>query len=123
MFDSLKAAGALAGLMRNKEALAAAGARIQSRLDSLRVEGQAAGGAVRVTVNGKMKVTEVRIDPTFAAHALAPDPAAAGAIIAAATNAAIDRAQALVKEEIQHEAKALGLDEVPGLDKLMSLTS
>jgi hypothetical protein len=123
MFDSLKAAGALAGLMRNKEALAAAGARIQSRLDALRVEGQAAGGAVRVTVNGKMKVTEVRIDPAYAMNYLGTDPAAAGAMIAAAANDAIDRAQALVKEELQHEAKALGLDDIPGLDKLMSLTS
>jgi DNA-binding protein YbaB len=123
MFDSLKAAGALAGLMRNKEALAAAAARVQARLESLRVEGEAAGGAVRVTVNGKMKLTDVRIDPVFAQHSLGPDPAAAGPVIAAAANAAIDRAQALVKEELQREAKNLGIDEIPGFDKLMSLTS
>ena len=47
MLDKLKAMQALGSLMKNKEQLAEAGERIKSKMDAMRVDGQAGGGACR----------------------------------------------------------------------------
>lgn len=121
MFDSLKMAGTLAGLMKNKEGLKQAGERIKQRLGDIRVVGQAGAGAVRVTVDGKMKVHAVELIPSLAAH-LTSDPAGkrmAESLIAEAVNDAIGGAQEIAQREIQKEAEALGLPAIPGLEGLM----
>lgn len=122
MFDSFKMAGALAGLMKNKEGLRQAGERIKQRLSEIRVVGESGAGAVRVTVDGKMKVHSVELIPALAAH-LTTDPAAkrmAESLIAEAVNDAISKAQALAQQEIAKEAEALGLPAMPGLEGLLS---
>lgn len=121
MLDAFKAAGAIAGLMKNKEALKAAGQRIKTRLAELRASGQAGGGAVRVTVDGRMTVLDVTIDPSMARHAFGSeaDSRAAGQMIAEAVNDAIRQAQAMAQREMAKEASALGLPEIPGLDSLL----
>ncbi|MBY0262905.1 MAG: YbaB/EbfC family nucleoid-associated protein, partial [Phycisphaerales bacterium] len=63
MFDSLKAAGALAGLMKNKDALKQAGERIKSKLADLRIQGGSGGGAVRATVSGDLRLIALHLDP------------------------------------------------------------
>jgi len=120
MFDALKAAGALAGLMKNKEAIAEAAARVQASLLAKRIEGRAGGGAVTVTVNGKMQAVGVRIDPMVftatnddARHMLEQ-------LLVEAFNEASARAQQVIGEEIKREAQALGLPNIPGLDALLS---
>jgi DNA-binding protein YbaB len=133
MLDAFKAAGAIAGLMRNKEVLSAAGERIKARLAELRAvghagcrEGGTGGDAIRVTVDGRMNVLDVSIDPSLARAALgegrggADDAAAVGRLIAEAVNDAIRRAQALAQEELAREARALGLPDLPGLSSLLS---
>lgn len=125
MFDSLKAMGAIAGLMKNKDALKAAGERIQTRLAELRASGQAGGSAVRVIADGRMRIIEVNLDPALARHAVGADGPAdagiadlAGSLIAEAVNEAIRQAQIMAHREMQREAQALGLPDMPGLDKL-----
>ncbi len=121
MLDSFKAAGAIAGLMKNKEGLRQAGDRIKARLSQMRCTGQAGSGAVRVTVDGKMNVLDVAIDPSMARYAFGTeaDSAAAGRLIAEATNDAIRQAQAVAQRELAKEAQALGLPEIPGLTSLL----
>lgn len=120
MFDSLKAAGAIAGLMKNKEVIKEAGQRIKTRLGELRAAGGAGGGAVRATVTGDMKVVSVTLEA--AAMAGLGDPSSKAmveALIAEAVNNAMDIAKAMAQREIAKEAEALGLPNIPGMEGLL----
>jgi hypothetical protein len=122
MFQNLKALGALAGLMQNKEKLREAVARFRETIDRLRVTGEAGGGAVRVTVTGKLRVEEVALDPALVAGLHGEHGrATAQSLIRDACNRAMERAQALVHEQADTQARELGLPGLPGLDALMSL--
>ena len=120
MMDALKAAGAMAQLMKNKDALRDAGVRVKQKLAELRCGGSAGGGAVRVTVSGEMRVMEVHIEPA-AASALADSASRVMVeqMIVEATNDALDRAKACAQQEMQREAEAMGLGDFAGLGKLM----
>ena len=125
MFDSLKAMGALTQLMKNKEAIAASFAKVQAELGErlITVEGakQADGlPGVTVVVTGKLQVVSTSISPALLATAVdEPSRARLGAIVSAATNAALKRAKEVAAEEIAKEAKALGLPDMPGLEKML----
>ena len=121
MFEQMKMAGALAGLMKNKDKLAEAGQRIQQRLDDLRAVGQAGSGAVRVTVNGKMHVLSVELEPALAEHLTEDEQSKsmAESLIAEATNDAITKAQSMAHHEISRETQDLGLPDLPGMDSLL----
>lgn len=120
MLDSLKMAGALAGLMKNKEGLKAAGERIKARLAEIRADGGSGGGAVRATVSGDMKVVSVSVEP--AALAGMSDPASRAmvqSLIAEAVNNAMDVAKGMAQREIAREAELLGLPSMPGIEGLL----
>ncbi|HYE02370.1 MAG TPA: YbaB/EbfC family nucleoid-associated protein [Phycisphaerales bacterium] len=121
MFDNLKAMGALAGLMKNKDGLRAAGERVKRRLTEVRAAGQAGGGAVRVTTDGQMRVVEVVLDPALVRGLVGDPPGAAQAaeLIRDAVNEALRQSQALAQREVAREAEALGLPEIPGLGSLL----
>lgn len=119
MLDAFKAAGALAGLMKNTEALKASGDRIKARLDAIRVEGSSGGGAVRATVSGDMKLTALHIEPAVAASLASVHAAQAQSLIADAVNDALEKAKARAQSEIAKEAEAMGLGGIPGLGKLL----
>ncbi len=125
MFDSLKAMGALTQIMKNKEAIAASFAKVQAELAErlITVEGarQADGlPGVTIVVTGKLTIVSTSISPALLATATdEPSRAKLGAIVAAATNAALNRAKEIAAEEIAKEAKALGLPDMPGLEKML----
>lgn len=125
MFDSLKAMGALTQLMKNKDAIAASMAKVQAELADrhITVEGakQADGlPGVTVVVTGKLQIVSTTISPSLLATATdEPSRARLGAIVSAATNAALKRAKEIAAEEIAKEAKALGLPDMPGLEKML----
>ncbi len=123
MFDAFKAMAAISGLMKNKEALQAAGERVKQRLGEIRAEGSAGSGAVRVTVDGRMKVIEVKLDPALVQAVVGGSGASvadlAGSLVAEAMNDATAKAQTMAREELAREAKALGLPDMPGLDKFL----
>jgi hypothetical protein len=120
MLDQLKMAGALAGLMKNKEGLRLAAERVRQRLGELRASGSAGGGAVYVTVSGRMEVLEVSLSPALAAG-LGDEPSrlAAQSLIAEATNQALRLARDMAQQEFIKEALAMGLPEIPGLERLL----
>lgn len=124
MFDALKAAGALAGLMKNKDAIRDASDRIQARLDTLRAVGQSGGGAVRVTATGKLRIERVELSPALCASLAGPPNANvnqhAESLIADAVNDALSKAQDLAQREVAREAETMGLKDIPGLDKILS---
>lgn len=116
MFEHLKMAGALAGLMKNKEALREAGERIRTRLAEVRASGSAGGGAVHVTASGEMKILTIRLEPALAAGlADTGNRAHAEELIAEAVNSALEQAKDLAQKVAVKEADALGLPGIGGL--------
>lgn len=113
MFDQMRALGAITSLMKDRQKLTDAAARVKDRLDSARVQGTAGEGAIVVTMSGAMKVVSVHIGPAMAS-AFSADEASrllAQDLIAQATNDAMAKAQAVARETIAEEAKELGLPE------------
>lgn len=123
MFDQFKAMGALAGLLKDKERVREIAEEFRAKLEQMRVEGEAGGGAVRVTVDGKMMVREVILDPALIAGLKVDEGGGremAQALILEATNDAIARAQALVQDEARRLGEELGLPDMPGMPSLLS---
>lgn len=122
MFDKFKAMGAMASLMRDKDALRDAGDRVREHADRLRARGESGGGAVRVTANGKMTILDVELSPALLAglqdessRAFAQD------LIAQAANAAITNAQEAMRGVIREEAERMGLGDLASdLSRLIS---
>jgi DNA-binding protein YbaB len=114
MFDQLKMMGAVAGLLKNRDQIKAAGDRIQERLEAMQLRGASEGDLVRVVVSGKMNVSSVQIAPALAMGMGKSDKdrALGEQLIAEAVNAALSQAQQAVAEVIDEEGSSLGL---PGL--------
>lgn len=128
MFDQMKAMGAVAGLLKNRDKLEAAGREFEDKLDRIRVTGVAGGSAVRVTVTGQLQVTEVFIDPAVIAGVNADENVGDGTgtgrelaqqLVMDATNDALARARVLIAEEARRAADELGLPALPGLEKML----
>jgi DNA-binding protein YbaB len=119
MFDKLKAMGAMAALFKDKDKLRAAGQRIREKSEAVRAEGEGGAGAVRVTVNGQLKVVAVELTPALVMGMAADERTRelAGDLIAQAVNAANASAQVHMKAIIDREARELGL---PGLPEEVS---
>jgi nucleoid-associated protein EbfC len=123
MLDKLKAMQALGSLMKNKEQLAEAGERIKSKMDAMRVDGQAGGGACRAVVNGKMKLIDLTLDPALLSGMAVDEKTRdlATTLIKDAINDATENAQKQVQQIIAKEAEDLGLgDMAPQLTGLLS---
>lgn len=112
MFDKLKAVSAIGNLMKNQDKIKEAGARIKARLEAMRIQGEAGGGAARAEITGTMKVLHVELSPALVAGMHADDRtrALASGLIAEALNNAISEAQRRMQETIAAEAKEAGLD-------------
>lgn len=123
MFDKLKAVQAIGSLMKNKEQLAEAGERVKTQMETLRVEGEAGGGACRAVVNGKMKLIDLALEPALLAGMAVDEKTRdlATALIKDAINDATKKAQDRVQEIIAREAEAMGLgDLAPQLGGLLN---
>lgn len=126
MFDQFKALGALAALMKDKERLREVAERFRDRLQRISVVGSAGGGAVRVTMSGQLRVTDVTLDPALMAGLETGEGgrAMAQTLIQDAINDAIAQTQILVQQEAQRQAKELGLgdlgDSLPGLPAIFT---
>ncbi|MFM9957933.1 MAG: YbaB/EbfC family nucleoid-associated protein [Phycisphaerales bacterium] len=121
MFDQLKQMGALAGLLKNKDKIQDSVKAFQESLEGMSATGSASGGAVRVTVNGKMKVLSVKIDPSVA-NGMGKDAHSremGERLILEATNDAMETVQGMVRDEANRHARGLGLPELPGLEGLL----
>lgn len=121
MFDQIKAMGALAGLMKNKDKIQDSIRTFQASLEGMSATGTAGSGAVRATVNGKMKVLSVQIDPNVASGMGrdAGGRAMGEKLIVEALNDALETVQGMVRDEANRQAKGLGLPELPGLEGLL----
>tara|TARA_R110002073_G_scaffold118918_1_gene258244 strand:+ start:80834 stop:81205 length:372 start_codon:yes stop_codon:yes gene_type:complete len=114
MFDKLKTMQALGSLMKNKEQLAEAGERIKAKIETLRIDGEAGGGACRAIVNGKMKLLDLTLDPALLAGMAVDEKTRdlATSLIKEAINDATEKAQLQVQQMISREAEELGLGDI-----------
>ena len=127
MFDQLKAMKQLAGLMGNAGELKAKFEALQAELKEMSVDADAGAGAVRVTMNGHLRVTDVKLDPAMiVALAGSGDPGGDDTdhgmieeLIVSATNAAMTKAQEMVKEKMATLTGGMDLPGLPGMGQLL----
>lgn len=121
MFDQFKAMGALAGLLKDKDRLRQMTEQFKEKMERTRVTGAAGGGAVRVTISGKLRVTDIEIQPALASAMGSGDASRVElqSLLIEATNDALERVQELIQAEAGRRAQELGLPDMPGLSNLM----
>lgn len=92
--------------------------RVQESLEEMTVDGAAGGGVVKATVNGRLKLLGVQIDPEVVQS---DDKEMLEDLIAAAVNQALEKAQEMAQQEMQKVAGGmlgnlpLGGMKIPGL--------
>lgn len=122
MFDNFKMMGQVAKLMGDQQALKDAGERVKVELRSARIDREAGGGAVRVTVDGQGKLLAVELSPALASG-LGDDASRemAQSLIVQAVNDATQAALRLLVETLNREAAQMGLPALPSdVDRLLS---
>lgn len=122
MFN-IKAMGAVAGLLQNKDKLVAAGQRVKATLDERPAVGESGGGAVKVTINGSLQVKKIELTPALAASMGTDQTSSnkAAKLIAEAVNDGLAKGKERMAEALRKEAKDLGLDDLPfDISKLLS---
>ena len=80
----------------------------QAELETLAIEGSAAGGAIKAVVNGQGTLKSIKIDPEF----LKEDVASVEASIVAAVDNAVEKAKTQSQEQMN---KITGRFSLPGL--------
>jgi DNA-binding protein YbaB len=121
MLEAFKAAGVFANLMRNREQVVQAVGRVRTNLDGKKVTGEGGGGAARVTMNARGRVLDMHIDSKLWANTDEESRKMAQQIVLDAVNKAIAKAQEAAGKEITREMDALGLPEIPGLEKMRGM--
>ncbi len=99
----------LGGILKQAQELQERLANVQDEIATRTAEGRAGGGMVTVTVNGKLELLRVHIDPSLLAN---PDREMLQDLVVAAVNDGIRSAQKLMAEEMQ---KVTGGLKLPGM--------
>ena len=107
----LSGLGNLAGFMKTAKSLQANMQKMQSELATRRHEGDAGGGMVRATVDGKSTLIDIKIDPQAA-----KDVELLEDLVKAAVGAAIRKSQEAMKTEL---AGLTGGLDIPGLNEML----
>lgn len=114
MFDQFKQMGQLAALLKDKQKLKDTGDRVRAELEALRVEGSAAGGAVRVIATGTLSIESVELAPAVGGVAGNDEGRAqVEGLITEATNDALANAREAAARILERAAQDLGLPPIP----------
>ena len=102
MFDQLKGMKQLAGMLGNMGEMKEKMEALQAELAARHVEGQAGGGAVKVTANGNFEIQSLEIDQAAIASLTGDDASGAmvRGLIVEATNDAIGKVRDLAKDSM-----------------------
>ncbi len=102
----------MSGMMKQIQKLQEKVAQIQAELETKTVVGEAGGGAVKVTVNGKQRLMKVQVDK----EAINPDDAEMlEDLFLAATNRALEDSGKMAQEEMAKATNGM-LPTIPGLN-------
>ncbi len=121
MLEAFKAAGAFANLMRNRETVVQAVSRVKTTLDNKKITAEGGGGAVKVTMTGRMRILDLEVDAKMLAPSDEEGLKFTRQIITDAVNKAIAKAQEQAGKEIAQEMSTLGLPSIPGLENLKGI--
>ena len=118
MFDGLKGMAGLAGVMKDLPKIKARLEEAKAQLAQSTVEATAGGGAVTAIADGRLRIREVRFDPSMLG-AITDDESEANRQIAedlvtGAVNAALEKAQEMVTQRLGEIASELNLPLPPG---------
>lgn len=117
MFENLKD---FAGMMGQAKQLQEKAEQLKDELANRTVEADAGAGAVRVVMNGRFELVRVRFDramlTTLMGEGDAADHAMVEELTASAVNAAVAKAQGVIRDEL---AKLTGGMKIPGLEKML----
>lgn len=106
--------GGMAGMMKQMQAMQAKMDKIQADLEAKTFTFESGGGLVKVTANGKQRVTSIKIDPQLIAD---NDLEMMEDLIVAAVNKAVDETGKISQEEMKKAYSGM-LPNIPGMDKL-----
>jgi DNA-binding protein YbaB len=118
VFDKLKAATQMAGMLKDLPKLQAKIEEVRARLATTRVEGSSGGGAVKAVAFCDIRIDTVTLDPSVfrgLANGSSADQSYANRLIAEAVNDALARARARMAEELGRAATDSGIDLPAGL--------
>ena len=96
-------------LMKQAQAMQANMQKAQAEIASIEVIGEAGGGMVKITMNGRHEVKRVQIEPTVSAE----DREMLEDLIAAAANDAVHKVEVRVQEKMASATAGLPLP--PGM--------
>jgi len=109
--DSMKGLPNMAGMMKQVQKMQEKMAQVQEELESKTVVGEAGGGMVKVTANGKQQIVGITIDR----EVVNPDDIAMlEDLVLAAANKALEEAGRLAQEEMAKVTSGM-LPPIPGL--------
>ena len=104
----------LASLMKNAQQIQGRAQEMKDRLASVRVEGSAGGGMVKVEATGDQRITAIRIEPGLFDSG---DREMIEDLVASAVNQAIEHSREEAAKEMANLADGLG---IPGLEDAFS---
>jgi len=113
LFEKLKQASHMAGMLKDIPKLKAKLDEVRERLATIKVEGSSGGGAVRAVAYCDIRIESVTLDPAVfrgIANGSEADQAYANRMVAEAVNDALNRARARVAEELGNAARESGVD-------------
>jgi len=119
MFNQMKAMGAVAGLLKNKEKLKEKAEEVKLKLETTRVFGESGGGAVRVTCTCRLVIERIEIAPALASSG---DTAQLEQLVEQGVNEALENAQEQAKSIIAQAAEEMGLGDIIGSGDLGNLS-
>ncbi|MGA9115487.1 MAG: YbaB/EbfC family nucleoid-associated protein [Bacteroidota bacterium] len=108
----MKGVPGMAGMMKQVQKMQEAMARVQQELEGRTVTAESGGGMVRVTANGKQRITAVHIEPEVVNPA---DVEMLEDLVLAAANKALEDSSHMAQEEMARVTSGL-LPPIPGLN-------
>ena len=100
------------GMMKQIQKMQEKVAQVQLELEGKTVVGEAGGGMIRVTANGKQQIVKIQIDK----EVINPgDPEMLEDLVLAATNKALEEASRMAQEEMAKVTSGM-LPNIPGLN-------
>jgi len=112
MFGNL---GQLASLLKNAGQIKQNMAEMNQRLQEARFAGEAGGGQVKTTVDGRGEIVSLKIDPALVT---AGDVEMIEDLTCAAVRDAVSQSRQAVQKEMQDLTGGMGLN-LPGMDSLL----